>query len=134
MRYSSTTKTSKAKQVKQQPIQTPVKLAEFISSKEQATGLPFSLIDYLELTDWTGRCVHPIKKGFIPHSTPKILQQLGLDEALWLETVSSFKSKFHSFIGSEQELKAVCKQHDKQWTKGLSLCRRLFSSDHLIPA
>ena len=121
------------KTIKQQPIQTPVKLTEFIGSKEQAMGLPFSLTDYLELTDWTGRCIHPKKKGFIPHSTPKILHQLGLDETIWLETVGSFKSKFHTFVGSEQELKTACKQHDKKWTKGLSLCRRLFSAGHLIP-
>ncbi len=121
-------------QIKQQPMIAPVKLAEFIDSKEQTTGLSFSLTDYLELTDWTGRCVNPKKKGFIPDSRPKILQQLGLDEAVWLETVSSFKSKFHSFVGSEQELKKTCKQHNKQWIKGMTLCRRLFRAHHLIPA
>ncbi|MCK5647831.1 MAG: hypothetical protein KAI22_03040 [Gammaproteobacteria bacterium] len=54
----------------------------------------------------------------------KILHQPGLDEAIWLETVISFKSKFHTFIGSEQQLKSTCEQHHKRWTKGLSLCRR----------
>ena len=120
-------------QIKRQPVQSAVKLSDFIGSKAQATGIPFSLIDYLELTDWTGRCVHPEKKGFVPKSTPKILHQLGLDEATWLETVTSFKSKFHTFIGSEQQLKATCEQHHKQWTKGLSLCRRLFRSTVPIP-
>jgi len=121
-------------QIKQQPVAVPVTLAEFIGSKEQATGIPFSLCDYLELTDWTGRCVAPKKKGAIPGSTPKLLNQLGLDETIWLETVTSFKSKFHTFIGSEQQLKAACKQHHKHWTKGLSVCRRLFRSTEPIPA
>lgn len=121
-------------ETKRQPVQTSVKLSEFIGSKEQGTGIPFSLTDYLELADWTGRCVHPKKKGFIPETTPKILHQLGLDEATWLETVTSFKSKFHTFIGSEQQLKTACEQHQKQWTKGLSLCRRLFRSTEPIPA
>ena len=121
-------------QIKQQPVQTTVKLAEFIGSQEQGIGIPFSLTDYLELTDWTGRCVHPNKKGFIARSTPKILNQLGLDEAIWLETVTSFKSKFHTFIGSEQQLKSTCEQHHKHWTKGLSLCRRLFCATDPIPA
>ena len=121
-------------QIKQQPIQTTVKLAEFIGSKEQGNGIPFTLTDYLELTDWTGRCIHPGKKGFIPNSTPNILHQLGLDEATWLETVSSFKSKFHTFVGSEQQLKTACEQHQKQWIKGVSLCRRLFGSTAPIPA
>ncbi len=121
-------------QIKQQPVQTAVKLADFIGSQQQETGIPFSLTDYLELTDWTGRCVHPKKKGFIAKETPKILHQLGLDEAIWLETVTSFKSKFHTFIGSEQQLKTICEQHQKHWTKGLSLCRRLFCDTDPIPA
>ncbi|MCW8932287.1 MAG: transposase, partial [Gammaproteobacteria bacterium] len=121
-------------QIKQQSKQTTVKLTEFIGNKEQGTGIPFSLTDYLELTDWTGRCIHPKKKGFIPPNTPKILHQLGLDEANWLETVTSFKSKFHSFVGSEQQLKTTCEQYQKQWTKGISLCRRLFASIDPIPA
>ena len=44
---------------KSQALQNAVKLSEFIGSKAQATGIPFSLIDYPELTDWAGRCVHP---------------------------------------------------------------------------
>ncbi|MCW8931136.1 MAG: transposase, partial [Gammaproteobacteria bacterium] len=52
-------------------------------------------------------CIHPKKKGFIPNNTPKILHQLGLDEANWLETVTSFNSKFYSFVGSEQQLKIL---------------------------
>ncbi len=113
--------------IKQKPVQTAVKLSEFTGNKEQKKGIPFSLTDYLELTDWTGRCIHPKKKGYIPKSTPQILNQLGLNEATWLETVTSFKTKFHTFIGSEQQLKHACEQNKKQWTKGLSLCRRLFA-------
>ena len=120
-------------QIKQSSVQSAVKLADFTGNKNQEAGIAFSLTDYLELTDWTGRCMHPKKKGYIPDTTPKILHQLGLDEATWLETVTSFKSKFHSFIGSEQQLKAICEQHHKQWIKGLSLCRRLFRSTDPLP-
>ena len=120
-------------QINQSSVQSAVKLADFIGNKNQEAGIAFSLTDYLELTDWTGRCMHPKKKGYIPDTTPKILHQLGLDEATWLETVTSFKSKFHTFIGSEQQLKATCEQHHKQWTKGLSLCRRLFRSTDPLP-
>ncbi len=79
--------------IEQQPVQTVVKLSEFIGSKNQNTGIPFSLTDSLALTDWTGRCVHPEKKGHISATTPKILHQLGIDETIWLETVTSYQSK-----------------------------------------
>jgi len=39
------------------------------------------------VTDWTGRCVRTDKSGFIAADTPKILEQLGLDEERWIETV-----------------------------------------------
>ncbi|MDX2505834.1 MAG: hypothetical protein QNL62_15340 [Gammaproteobacteria bacterium] len=36
--------------------------------------------------------------------------------------------------GSLYFCKTTCEQHYKQWTKGLSLCRRLFPSTELVPA
>jgi hypothetical protein len=35
----------------------PPTIAEFVGSVPKAQGLPFSLKDYLELTDWTGRLI-----------------------------------------------------------------------------
>ena len=43
---------------------------------------------------WGLSCIHPIKNRFIPETTPKTLYQLGLDEATWLEALTSqFKIK-----------------------------------------
>jgi len=46
-------------------------------------GIPFEWLDYLELVDWSGRVVHPKKKGFINRRQPPILRRLGLDEFSW---------------------------------------------------
>ena len=58
--------------------------------------LPYSLEDYLELTDWTGRASLENKKGFIPEKTPLILETLGIETlgietAAWLEAVGQFE-------------------------------------------
>ncbi|MCK5648903.1 MAG: hypothetical protein KAI22_08500 [Gammaproteobacteria bacterium] len=110
-----------------------VPLAPFIASSQTDTGIPFSLADYLELTDWTGRCVRPDKRGTIPQGTPKILHQLGLDEDAWMETVKGFSSEFHCFVGPEDKLQTLCQKQAKKWIRGIQLCRKLFTHKALCP-
>ncbi len=43
-------------------------------------GLPFSLQDYFELIDWTGRVIRDDKKGAIPADVLPILRKLGVNE------------------------------------------------------
>ena len=116
------------------PITTPIPLAPFITSSQTDDGIPFSLKDYLELTDWTGRCVRSDKRGYIKSDTPAILQKLGLDKGTWIETVHGFTDRFHSFIGPEEKLQAICKKQTKKWLRGISLCRKLFGKAKLCPA
>lgn len=80
--------------LQQHTVTVPIKLAAFINISHTDEGIAFLLQDYLELTDWTGRCMHPKKKGFIPESTPRLLHQLKLDENTWLETVKGYQSGF----------------------------------------
>ena len=44
---------------------------------DPAKGLPFTLLDYVELVDWTARIVRPDKRGAMPMHTPPILARLG---------------------------------------------------------
>jgi len=53
-------------------------------------GLPFSLLDYFELIDWTGRAIRDDKKGAIPLNIASILQKLGVAEGEWVDNVSHF--------------------------------------------
>ena len=47
---------------------------------EQSTqGIPFSLLDYIELVDWSGRIIIEDKRGAISSQRPRILSTLGLD-------------------------------------------------------
>lgn len=110
-----------------------VKLLSFIGSSLKENGIAFALKDYLELADWTGRIVRDDKRGSIDASTPRILQKLQLDEATWMETVQGYSKGFHSFVGSETQLKSLCKKQKKQWVRGISFCRKLFKSNHSIP-
>ena len=120
-------------EIKSKPIKNdtpPIKLAQFIGGSQTAEGISFSLTDYLELTDWTGRCVRNDKSGFIKADLPKILDQLGLDENSWMKTIHSFSSDFHTFIGSEEQLETICKKQKKKWLRGLLDCRKLFKHNN----
>ena len=62
---------------------------------DQQTSLPFNLIDYLELVDWTGRIIREDKRGHIKQTTPPILERLAVDNKDWLFTSSQFENIFN---------------------------------------
>ena len=47
--------------------------------QDSPKGLAFSLEDYLELMDWTGRAIREDKAGHIDATYLPILQRLGLE-------------------------------------------------------
>jgi hypothetical protein len=54
----------------------------FVGDKAQQTseGIPFSLIDYFELLDWTSRVLRNDKHGVISATQPQLLDVLGIDD------------------------------------------------------
>ena len=67
----------------------PESLLAFGTSNCQ-NKLCFSLVDYLDLVDWTGRSVRSDKKGFIDADVPELVKQLGISEQSWLELSQRF--------------------------------------------
>ena len=70
-------------------------------------GLPFELKDYLELVDWSGRIVHPNKRGFIAKDLPPILQRLNISGAQWQQFMKQFKRKRSCIIGMQASITAA---------------------------
>jgi len=46
-----------------------------------------------ELLDWTGRQVHPGKRGAVARKVPPILDRLDLSPELWLQTIAGFSKR-----------------------------------------
>ena len=65
-------------------------------------GILFSLRDYLELVDYTGRIIHPTKRGAIPVSLPPILSRLGLSQDEWLSEACEFEARYAQNQRAEQ--------------------------------
>jgi hypothetical protein len=75
------------------------------------TGIAYSLIDYCELVDCTGRCIREDKVGYIEHSHNPILERIGHNTEQWLTLTTAFEQHFSTAVGSEHML-----QHFKQHT------------------
>ncbi|WP_372972176.1 transposase [Marinobacter sp.] len=65
-------------------------------------GILFSLSDYLELVDYTGRSIHPSKRGYIPDTKPPILTRLGLSPDEWLREACEFEARYAQNLRAEQ--------------------------------
>ncbi len=104
----------------------PVKLAAFTNGANISKGIPYSLKDYFELADWTGRAIRQDKRGSISGKEPKIISKLGINRGMWLDTVKEYGESQHAFIGSEKQLKEVCEATGKKWLAGIKSSRVLY--------
>ena len=86
--------------------------------KESEQALAFSLKDYMELIDWTGRAIREDKRGAIPEQAPPILLRLGFSEEKWLEFVPQVEKSFTHAVGHREKLAAYAQKLDLSWLKG----------------
>ncbi|WP_158971479.1 transposase [Paraglaciecola sp. L3A3] len=100
-KHTSICKRTKAiKQKKSQPHQ----LLPFVGNYKQdmPKGIAYSLKDYCELVDCTGRCIREDKAGHIEHHQNPILERLGLSDDQWLTLTTEFEKHFCYAAGAEQ--------------------------------
>jgi len=74
----------------------PADLLPFVGGEhiDTAKGIRFTLPEYLQLVDWTGRAVRDDKRGAIPATMQPIFQRLGLNHEEWLEIVQNFGRRY----------------------------------------
>ena len=75
----------------------------------EENNISFTLADYCDLVDATGRSIRADKKGFIDDSLPPILNRLNLDEVTWLDELNQFKFRGRKAIGTIEKLKQYVK-------------------------
>ncbi len=81
-------------------------LLGFVGDKPQANskGIDYSLVDYLEQLDWTGRILREDKRGVINAQRPRLLNTIGLEDESWLDLASGFGKNYQGAVGSLEEL------------------------------
>jgi len=105
----------------------PISLADLIGGQNK-DGIPYTLRDYLELVDWSGRAILEDKTGYIPEREPKLLEKLGFSKEVWLKSVNQFSLHSYAYIGTEIQLKAICAETGKKWVAGIRQSRQIYAS------
>jgi len=81
--------------------------------------------DYIELVDFTGRELHPGKRGVIKMDEPKALRRLGLDKHHWTMKVKGVGSSYWRVVGSLEELIEKAKELKQRTLFGIGFARLL---------
>ncbi len=77
--------------------------------------LSISMLQYLELLDWTGSQIHDGKRGSIPSHLAPILARIGLDGHAWCELVTKFGRMFKRAAGSAERLANEASRRGIHW-------------------
>jgi acyl carrier protein len=88
-------------------------------------GIAYSLKDYCELIDTTGRCIRDDKPGYIDNTQSPILERLGLDSAQWLALTTEFEKHFCYAAGAEQMMNAFKRHTHHQRIRGMGKAKKL---------
>ncbi len=100
-------------------------LEAFVGIQEKEIGIPFKLIDYLELVDWTGRIIREDKRGAIQSNLPSILKRIQIDSVAWATLTTEFETQFNNWVGSEHIVRKVCSDKAYQRIPSTAPHRRL---------
>ncbi|MFT6776259.1 MAG: hypothetical protein ACJAV1_000169 [Paraglaciecola sp.] len=90
-------------------------------------GIAFSLQDYCELVDTTGRIIRADKAGVIDSAQSPILSRLGLSEEQWITLTTEFEQHFCYAVGAEQMMKNFKIHTHRKRIGGMRQAKRLLS-------
>lgn len=107
----------------------PTALLPFVGNPRNIMpkGLPFELLDYLQLVELTGRCMRDDKPGYIAQNQPELLQRLNICPGNWLKLTQGFRVLFHGAVGHEDALTAYAQHHELKRRQNVICCEKLFS-------
>jgi len=123
----STDQSSTAVQAESEDLSEVIpRLMGFSGRLDDDHGLPCELKDYLELVDWSGRAIHPHKRGKIADQQPKILQRLQIEPSAMLNYLSHKEDRFHHVIGSKSSIREAAAKLGRKFLQGIAAAERLF--------
>lgn len=105
----------------------PGTLMPFVGSKQTVNtkGLQYSLKDYLELVDRTGRCIRANKIGAIEQTSQPVLTRLGLAPSTWLTLTTSFEKRFCYAAGQAELMRQYQHNTQRQKIRGMANAKSL---------
>jgi hypothetical protein len=95
-------------------------------AEHDVDGIPFRLMDYLELVDWGGREIKNNKRGRIPATAPPILTRLRMDATPVLNYLGKKDQQTFGAIGPVSMLREFAQSVGRSFIKGQTLGKQLF--------
>ena len=92
-------------------------------------GIPFSLQDYLELVDWTGRIIRQGKRGTIDEDIPAILIRLQIEPEPFVRYMRHESGRFIDVVGTSEKIKELAAKTGCRFIKGIGMARQLFGKE-----
>jgi len=90
-------------------------------------AIPFAWHDYLERVEWTGKAVHPHKRGHLPEGVPSILQRLGFNGSQFIRYASRLLKEFGLAIGKPEALADLSARRHLKYLRGIRVARRVMA-------
>ncbi|MCF6289167.1 MAG: transposase [Proteobacteria bacterium] len=84
-------------------------------------AIPYYLSEYIALVDYTGKCIHPNKRGNISDDIPDILNRLEVEPDTWIEEMNQFRTDGITAVGTVSQLKAFCQSVKKKFSVGFQI-------------
>jgi hypothetical protein len=81
---------------------------------------------YIELVQWTGEQLHPLKRGKLKsrigseNEPPQVILQVFNHSNRWLRQVKGTESRYFRAIGSAEALMAKAAELGQRWMQGVS--------------
>jgi REP element-mobilizing transposase RayT len=104
-----------------------VPLRPFACGANDEAAIPCTLSDYLELVDWTGRCVREDKRGFIDKRLPAIAQRLDIDADAWTCAMRPRGNVFGRAMGKLDHMRLHANTLGQAWVRGLRNASKLYA-------
>lgn len=89
-------------------------------------SIPFSLLDYVALVDWTSRARREDKRGTIDKTLPPILMRLNINQQAWQAAMQPRGNVFGRALGKLDHLRLHANTLGQHWVKGLRQAERLY--------
>ena len=81
--------------------------------------------ELIRISDFTGRLIHPGKRGAIKESEPKALTKLGLDPNHWSAKVKGIGNGYWRVVAEVEDLIDLAVQFKQRTLYGIGFARRL---------
>ena len=88
--------------------------------------IPYNIIEYIQLVDWTGRQIKAGKHGYLSRDIPPIFERLKISTSAWLHNCEWLENTYYRVIGSAARLQEFCEKLKQQRVLGITAARQAF--------